>query len=237
MNSLSSSASEPFIPKHDKDGYSEARSSDDEDADIFIPRTRPRGRLVTILSWISKVVIIALALYSVITLGISAADRIHKAALPPCYCGPTVTDAISKGCKFDSLATSWLPAHCRDDQLTALFEKAGPGPNGEWMYHESNSSSSRLFTIDEMALMADRADPKERDVWVTVDWHNSHCFYTLVKQARGKTKMEYTGFPSAQAHAEHCAVVMTERKAGKRILVQIEPGLGDPRPGETWIVE
>ncbi|KAI1440844.1 hypothetical protein F5Y02DRAFT_431716 [Annulohypoxylon stygium] len=222
-----SGSSEPFIPKHSKDEYSEVRTSDEEDPDLFVPRTRPKSRIRTIFSWIIKAIILALALHSFITLSISAAIYIREATLPPCYCGTSTAEALAMGCKYDSLATSWLPAHCRDDELTALFEHAGNGPNGEWLYHASNTSSSRLFSLEEMAYLADKPDP-ERQAWSTIDWHNMHCFYTLVKQMRGKVKMEYTGFPNATAHAEHCAVAMTDRIPRNKIVIGMSPGFGDP---------
>lgn len=51
-----------------------------------------------------------------------------------CSCGKSVAEAIANGCKYDLLASAWLPEQCRDDELTAEFNKAGPGPNGEWTY-------------------------------------------------------------------------------------------------------
>jgi hypothetical protein len=44
-----------------------------------------------------------------------------------CVCGETTEEAISLGCKFDSLSMAWLPDHCRDDELTAEFETTGKG--------------------------------------------------------------------------------------------------------------
>ncbi|KAI1456426.1 hypothetical protein F4805DRAFT_432822 [Annulohypoxylon moriforme] len=236
-SSLSSGSSEPFIPKHSKDEYSEVRASDEEDLNLFVTQTQPKSRLRTILSWIIKAIILALALHNLVTLSISAAIRIRKAALPACYCGTSIAEALAMGCKYDSLATSWLPAHCRDDELTALFERAGNGPDGEWLYHASNTSSSRLFSLEELAYLADKPDP-ERQAWSTIDWHNMHCFYTLVKQMRGKAlKMEYTGFPTATEHAEHCAVAMTDRIPRNKIVIGMSPGFGDPRPGELGTMQ
>ncbi|KAI0841258.1 hypothetical protein F5Y06DRAFT_261012 [Hypoxylon sp. FL0890] len=189
-----------------------------------------------VFSWISRAVIIALALHSLVTLSISSVVYIRKAAMPPCYCGTSTVEALALNCKYDSLATSWLPPHCRDDELTRLFEHAGPGPNGEWLYHAFNTSGSRLYTLEEMAYLADKPDP-ERQAWSTIDWHNAHCFYTLVKQMRGKAKMEYTGFPDATAHGEHCAVAMTKGIPGNKIVIGMSPGFGDPRPGELRMME
>jgi hypothetical protein len=51
----------------------------------------------------------------------------HDHQLQGCVCGETVAEAISLGCKFDSLSMAWLPDHCRDDELTAEFETTGKG--------------------------------------------------------------------------------------------------------------
>lgn len=227
----SSSSSEPFIPKGDGHESSELKTSDEEDAQFFISRARPNTRLRIILLCIFKIAIIALAVYGLVTLGISTTARIQKAAMPPCNCGTSIAEALTLDCKYDSLSTSWLPPHCRDDGLTNLFEKSGPGPNGEWNYYASNRNTSRIFTLEELAQLAEKPD-SERVAWATVEWHNSHCFFTLLKQARGKVKMQYTGFPSATAHAEHCAMNMAEGHPGNQIVVLIHPGFGDAKPGE-----
>lgn len=54
--------------------------------------------------------------------------------LSMCDCGKTIEEAQRRECKYDALATAWLPSYCRDDELTAEFERAGPGPDGAWNY-------------------------------------------------------------------------------------------------------
>ncbi|KAK5989601.1 hypothetical protein PT974_07855 [Cladobotryum mycophilum] len=225
----SSPSSEPFIPKNDKDEFLDIKTSDEEDAEFFIPRARPKSRLRIILSYMFKIIVIALAIYGLITVAISTTVRIRKARVPLCSCGSSIAEALTMGCKYDSLSTSWLPPHCRDDELTDLFEKSGPGPNGEWNYYASNMNASRIFTLEEMANLAEKPD-SERQAWATIEWHDKHCFFTLLKQARGKSKMQYTGFPSATAHAVHCAMGMAEGRPGKQILVSMNPGFGDASP-------
>lgn len=184
-----------------------------------------------ILLYLFKFFIITLAIYGIITLGVSVVALIQRAIMPPCNCGSSIAEALTLNCKYDSLSTSWLPPHCRDDELTALFEKSGPGPNGEWKYYASNLNASKVFSLEEMAQLAEKPD-SERQAWATIEWHDKHCFFTLLKQVRGRTKMQYTGFPSATAHAEHCAMGMAEGRPGKQILVSMNPGFGDALPGE-----
>lgn len=230
----SSSSSEPFLPNKGHE-FSDLKTHDVEEMEIFKPRSRLKRRLRTTASCFLKIVIVALATYAVVTLGISTSTRIREAAMPPCNCGNSIAEALALDCKYDSLSTSWLPPHCRDDELTELFEKAGPGPNGEWYYYDSNFNTTKTFTLEELAQMAEKPD-SERQAWATIGWHDRHCFFTLLKQARGKAKMQYTGFPSATAHAEHCAMGMTDGNPNNQIVVSMNPGFGDALPGQMMMV-
>ncbi|KAM7184638.1 hypothetical protein V8F33_012884 [Rhypophila sp. PSN 637] len=158
------------------------------------------------------------------------------ASLPPCYCGASVSEAVSLNCKFDSLSTSWLPIHCRDDELTALFERAGPGPNGEWTYYRTqphlgdNLTAAAKYTVDELALLSEKSEA-ERQVVATVEWHDKHCFFLLLKMVRGKApRMGYMGFPEVLGHAEHCAMSMVQAQGvpGYYPIIGVVPGFGDP---------
>ncbi|KAI0865154.1 hypothetical protein F4860DRAFT_346240 [Xylaria cubensis] len=230
-NSLS--VSKPFLPKNETETDSDIDSRKEEnDTEFYLRGSRRRSRLHTAVLWLGRLVILALSLYSLITLSASAVKYIHNATLPPCHCGSSVQEARARGCKYDSLSTSWLPDHCRDDELTALFERAGPGPNGAWPYHASRNNQSKLYTIEEVSYFAEKPD-RERIVFSTIDWHDKHCFYLLVKQLRGKSKMEYIGFPDATAHAEHCATAMTEGIPGNKVVIGVIVGFGDPTPEET----
>ncbi|OOF98774.1 hypothetical protein ASPCADRAFT_512947 [Aspergillus carbonarius ITEM 5010] len=71
-----------------------------------------------------------------------------------CDCGTTINEALLLNCVYDSLATAWLPPHCRDAELTALFDKAGPEPNGEWSYYLDEDGTIPL-TKDEIALLGE----------------------------------------------------------------------------------
>ncbi|KAI0441303.1 hypothetical protein F4803DRAFT_576682 [Xylaria telfairii] len=229
----SSSVSRPFLPKNKSKTDSDIENeTEKDDFNPQISRPRQRSRLHTIALWFGTIVILALSLHSLVILGVSAAVYVHNAALPPCYCGSSIKEALGLDCKYDSLSTSWLPPHCRDDELTALFEHAGPGPDGEWPYHAARNNQSKLYTINEVSYFAERPD-LERVVFSTIDWHDKHCFYLLVKKLRGRVKMEYTGFPDSIAHAEHCATSMTKGIPGNKVVIGIFPGFGDPTPEEV----
>lgn len=72
-----------------------------------------------------------------------------KGASDDCNCGASVAEAISMGCKYDALATAWLPKYCRDEELTAEFEKLGDGPNGEWTYWR-DANHTQILPMQEL---------------------------------------------------------------------------------------
>ncbi|KAG9240415.1 hypothetical protein BJ878DRAFT_430339 [Calycina marina] len=71
-----------------------------------------------------------------------------------CNCGESVAEAKTMGCKYDSIMAAWLPPYCRDDDLTAEFEHAGFGLNGEWDYF-SDIDKTRKMTLEEVSMLAD----------------------------------------------------------------------------------
>ncbi|KOS22042.1 hypothetical protein ESCO_001440 [Escovopsis weberi] len=235
MSKFPSSGPEPFMPSESKHEYSEIKTSDEEDATFLgalpLPRPRPKSRLRAALSVGFKAVVVALAVYGTVDLGILAAARIRSASIKPCHCGNSVAEAVALGCKYDSLATSWLPDHCRDDEMTRLFEQSGPGPNGEWDYYGSITNRSQTYTLPEVQQLADQSH-EYRTVYATTAWHDKHCFFTLLKQVRGKAKLQYTGFVDGVHHAEHCAMQMAERHPQDQVMVVTSPGFGDPEQKE-----
>lgn len=68
-----------------------------------------------------------------------------------CYCGKTVAEAKSLGCKFESLSFCWLPEHCRDDELIERFDKESP-PGG-WVYWR-DAEFQHPVSIEEIAESA-----------------------------------------------------------------------------------
>jgi hypothetical protein len=41
-----------------------------------------------------------------------------------CYCGTSIAEARSLGCKFEPMSPAWLPPRCRAESLSQAFEKA-----------------------------------------------------------------------------------------------------------------
>jgi len=79
-----------------------------------------------------KSTVYVLAFTGFVTLVHQAWATLHPVQARSCNCGETVSEAISRGCKYDSLAAAWLPDWCRDDELLAEFETLGPNADGSW---------------------------------------------------------------------------------------------------------
>jgi hypothetical protein len=187
-----------------------------EEHEELIPTTSPRldlsgakGQRTSVLSRIApwlvvllKGCVFVLAIYDFVNLvspvGVSLSRMKHDNW---CECGKSISEAISKGCKFDHLAAAWLPPHCRDDELSAEFNKAGPGPDGQWEYW-SDKNGSIPVPPDEVGFIA----TTENDiVWTTTDWHVEHCVYYWIKQFRSKKngvvlEKKY----DSEDHIRHC---------------------------------
>ena len=128
-----------------------------------------------------------------------------------CDCGTSTVEALSLGCKYDSLAAAWLPEHCRDEELTAEFETMGPGPNGRWIYW-ADSNHTQEVNLEEIAAMAD--DPSAR-FHMSYDWHVTHCIFYWRKQYRsrfnGKTVEPRD---DSEEHILHCGKVIASKSWG-----------------------
>lgn len=124
-----------------------------------------------------------------------------------CDCGDSVAEAVSLGCRFDSLSMAWLPEHCRDDELTAEFDTAGNGPNGTWLYYADTDHTIEV-DFETVAAMGD--DPTAR-VHMGKTWHMIHCIFYWRKQYRTRLNGKIVEPRSdSEAHIKHCGMVFQE---------------------------
>jgi hypothetical protein len=100
--------------------------------------------------------------------------------IAPCDCGNSTAEAVALGCKYDSLAAAWLPEHCRDDELTAEFERSGPGVDGKWTYW-TDSSHTKEISIEDIAKMG---GSQEFRFHMSGHWHVIHCIFYWRKEHR-----------------------------------------------------
>ncbi|KAL1983821.1 hypothetical protein VTN96DRAFT_9907 [Rasamsonia emersonii] len=171
--------------------------------------------------WLSLRVIKDIVLFSLAAWGL--VSIIQRLAIVPglglayhsipegCDCGDSVAEAISRGCKFDSLAMAWLPEHCRDDELTAEFNTAGNGPNGSWVYY---ADSLRTIEVDSNTVAAMGDDPDAR-VHMNEQWHKIHCIFYWRKQFRTRFNGKIVEPRSdTENHIKHCGEIFLQPGSG-----------------------
>lgn len=149
------------------------------------------------------------------------ADVYRPATLEPgfniCDCGNTIQEALDRDCVYDSMATAWLPPYCRDDELTAEFDRAGPGEHGEWAYFADEQGRVPLTKAD-LGLLGDTGGK----FWVSRDWHIAHCLFYWQKYHR----MRQTGAVMEDrydriSHIKHCTRLAMNPVPNHSFLIEV----------------
>lgn len=200
---------------------------------VRIPR-QPR-KLESYSSFIAKLAVIGLALYGFYCLSHEIFNRVKGISNPAiCNCGSSISEAKSKSCRFDSLATAWLPPACRDDELTAEFERSGPLEGGVWPYYK-DLSKTHLLSVEDLANMADN-ESGDRTYYMTTEWFVARCLFYWRKMERAErlgTTIEKTFLhTSMDGHNisswHNCANVYLEGRLRDEISAAGLVGFGDP---------
>jgi hypothetical protein len=237
----------PFVSQNDKadafsgDGNYDEIGDDDVDGILIAERrTRTWWKITTWLfaTWGFVSLVFHIFLYISPPKPTTVADVYRPETLSPglnhCNCGNTVKEALSLNCAYDSLATSWLPPHCRDEELTAEFDVAGPGPHGQWNYFADENGTVSL-TKTEISKLGEMGG----SFWSSRDWHLAHCVFYWQKYKR----MQQTGvvmearFDSLK-HVKHCSRLITKPAPGYFFLIEVPVwmnGSVDEHPRDTKI--
>jgi hypothetical protein len=122
------------------------------------------------------------------------------------------------------MATSWLPPICRDDELSAQFDSAGP--DGSWTYY-ADQHGNQTLSLDEVSLLAENSG-READFWTTHEWHINHCLFywkkeSLSRKSGGKLILE-SSF-EGDYHVHHCEEVLTSCRPLNEINTRSSAGL------------
>lgn len=124
-----------------------------------------------------------------------------------CDCGNSTAEAVALGCKYDSLAAAWLPEHCRDDELTAEFERSGPGVNGKWKYW-ADAAHTKEISIEDIAKIADN---QELRFHMSGHWHVIHCLFYWRKEHRARFNGKMVEPRSDnEKHIKHCGNIFLD---------------------------
>ena len=180
-------------------------------------RFRPKW-LLSASALASRTLLVLLAIWGAVSILMTAKTWIQAHGSlkvsrdpSPCFCGYSIVEAKSLGCKYDSLSAAWLPPHCRDDELTADFEVQGPGPNGSWIYWADREHTQEL-SLYEVSLYAER---QPELFHTSLEWHRKHCIWSWLKEHRAKFNgVTYDPRSDTEAHIRHCGMMLTEESNG-----------------------
>jgi hypothetical protein len=168
-----------------------------------------RQRLCTILLLAAKELLLlslgfptALSLWRTGSIPTTDSHTLSYQSVPrSCDCGANTTEALALGCKYDSLAAAWLPEHCRDDELTAEFERSGDGPNGTWQYW-ADTKHTQPMSLEEVGALADHPDQLFH---MDNEWHVIHCIFYWRKEHRARFNGKIVEPRSDnEGHIKHC---------------------------------
>lgn len=181
-----------------------------EPSPLHLQTSRSRSSKVTILLITLLLTLSLYGLYTLLTQTLSAPISPQN-----CNCGPTIEHALAANCTYDSISSSWLPPHCRDDVLTAEFNALK-----DWDYYlpsrgNPNLPSNETLSLSELAALADEPKKEDRVFWTTLEWHVQHCVFYWKKESRSKalgTVMEraYVG----EGHVGHCVMTINMALGG-----------------------
>ncbi|XWX00242.1 hypothetical protein V2A60_008262 [Cordyceps javanica] len=166
-------------------------------------------KLVASLATAKDLVLISFAMIGFISLVQSPVydsvpSQVQRASAASCDCGNSTAEALALGCKYDSLAATWLPEHCRNDELTAEFETSGPGPNGEWTYR-TDAAHTEEISLTDIAKMVDN---QELRFHMSGHWHVVHCIFYWRKKHRARFNDKMVEPRSDnEKHIKHCGKI------------------------------
>ncbi|PVH94517.1 hypothetical protein DM02DRAFT_692972 [Periconia macrospinosa] len=159
--------------------------------------------------------------------GMSVAGKMDPAPVKQdasCSCGTSVAEAMAKGCQYDILSSAWLPPRCRDEKLSAQFDKAGPGPGGAWSYF-ADLNGTTLIDPSTLSQLTNTG----RTYYATNTWHIVHCFYFWKKQYRAKfTGVTVEAWGDTEPHIDHCLKTFRSFAWTESMGSTIEPMLPNP---------
>lgn len=134
-----------------------------------------------------------------------------------CDCGSTITEALSRGCIYDTMATAWLPPYCRDEELTAEFDRAGPGPGGTWAYF-ADANGTIALNKTQIGELGETGGT----FWASRKWHIAHCvFYWQKYWWIRRTGRVMERWFDTLAHVRHCSWLILNPTPDHHFLLEV----------------
>jgi hypothetical protein len=178
-------------------------------------------------TWLSILTKVILALFAIWGL-VDVAHRSwivvrHKEI--SCNCGESVQEAISRGCRYDSLAAAWLPDHCRDDELLEEFERSGPNPDGSWSYY-ADRDKNETMSLKDVSLLPNTGG----HFFTTHEWHIVHCSFYWRKMFRAPiTGVTIEKRYDRPMHLKHCMKMFLARDPLEKMAAEAGVALHSDR--------
>jgi hypothetical protein len=114
------------------------------------------------------------------------------------FCGYTPQEARAKGCRFDLILYSWVPAQCYDERLQEEYRTR----DSKWYL---DVKATQEISQEEAA----RGETEQ--VFLSWDYHIWHCRYTFVQMTRilKNTSLGIPGRLIDPRHSNHCLNTLT----------------------------
>lgn len=118
------------------------------------------------------------------------------------HCGPSVTDATSRGCRFSAVLHAWLPPDCITQGDTRDDIDMYMSANWRWYMDNETEVSHEVVGRGELPY-----------IWTSFGWHVTHCAYVWKRLHRsvmeGRSKVD--AYTASFGHTEHCVYLVSER--------------------------
>jgi len=117
-------------------------------------------------------------------------------------CGQTPTEAVSRGCIFDVMTTSWQHPDCYDAELNAEITAL----HSPWKFYWSSGPPDERPTPDMLNLIPlEELGFFKGTFWATREYHVWHCTYTWRQMHRAVERgRKLDGFLLNYEHTAHC---------------------------------
>ncbi|KAK4160683.1 hypothetical protein QBC43DRAFT_347153 [Cladorrhinum sp. PSN259] len=236
------SQSTPFLAHQHRANSEETTDNDSElDSLSLKPRTDSNDKNQHTLSSLFHPIIYVFAIWGFISLSFgiiqtvfpdpsstpsgsspTSLDVYRPSTLPQgltsCLCGANPSEAISLGCIYDTLSSAWLPPYCRDPELTAEFERAGPGPDGEWTYY-ADPEGKATMTVEQVAALGGTENPH---FYASRRYHIAHCLFYWQKYWRMRdTGVVMEEMYDSLRHAKHCGRLVLNPPPEVDVLIEV----------------
>ncbi|KUI72151.1 hypothetical protein VM1G_07809 [Cytospora mali] len=120
-------------------------------------------------------------------------------------CGTSPQEARERGCKFDLVLYSWVPAPCYDEEIQAAYRER----ESEWWRERGGVGGERI--PQERAALG-----IEESLWLSWDYHEYHCkfIWKMMTRILRNASMGVSGRLLETHHTDHCIDVLTGADPG-----------------------